>query len=68
MLKNTPPGVAVLRVLMDQYGLTQSEFENETGKHSQVSRIMKGDRALTVDAIKRLSERFGLPVQMFIGE
>lgn len=65
-IKNTPTGIAVLRVLMDQYGLNQSEFENEIGKRSQVSRVLKGDRALTVEAIKRLSERFGLPPQMFI--
>ena len=33
-------GVALLRTLMDQYQLTQSDFENEIGKKSLVSRIL----------------------------
>lgn len=64
---DTPPGVAVIRVLMDQHGLTQSDFENEIGKRSQVSRVLNGERSLTMEAIKRLSVRFGVPVQAFIG-
>lgn len=35
-----PSGVALLRTLMDQYQLTQSDFENEIGKKSLVSRII----------------------------
>ncbi len=61
-----PTGVALLRILMDQYQLTQSDFENEIGKKSQVSRVLKGDRSLTLEAIKRLSSRFNIPVQDFI--
>jgi len=65
-IAKTPTGVAMLRVLMDQHGLNQSDFENEIGKKSLVSRILNGERSLTIEAIKRLSERFGLPVQLFI--
>lgn len=65
-IANTPSGVAMLRLLMDQHGLNQSDFENEIGKKSSVSRILSGERSLTIEAIKRLSERFGLPVQLFI--
>ncbi|WP_342355584.1 hypothetical protein [Rosenbergiella collisarenosi] len=31
-----------------------------------VSRILNGERTLTAEAIKRLSQRFGLPVHLFI--
>lgn len=65
-IANTPAGVAMLRVIMDQHDLNQSDFENEIGKKSLVSRILNGERSLTVEAIKRLSQRFGLPVHLFI--
>ena len=39
-IASIPSGVALLRTLMDQYQLTQSDFENEIGKKSLVSRIL----------------------------
>ncbi|SAD21490.1 putative DNA-binding protein [Enterobacter cloacae] len=62
-----PSGVALLRTLMDQYHLTQSEFENEIGKKSLVSRILSGQRALTLDHMRALAKRFGVPVSAFVG-
>ncbi|HCT7900767.1 TPA: transcriptional regulator [Enterobacter cloacae] len=47
-----PSGVALLRTLMDQYQLTQSDFENEIGKKSLVSRIPNGQRTLTLDDMR----------------
>ncbi|UYU31191.1 helix-turn-helix domain-containing protein [Siccibacter colletis] len=61
-----PAGVALLRTLMDQYQLTQSDFENEIGKKSLVSRILKGDRTLTLKHMQALAKRFDLPVSAFI--
>lgn len=68
LLAATPPGVSMLRVLMDQYGLTQSDFENEIGQRSLVSRILNGDRNLTVEHMKALAKRFNLPVSIFVNE
>ncbi|MCC8379072.1 helix-turn-helix domain-containing protein (plasmid) [Xenorhabdus stockiae] len=65
-LANIHGGVAILRVLMDQYGLNQTDFEDEIGKRSLVSRILKGERSLTLDAMRKLSVRFGIPVSVFI--
>lgn len=65
---NTPSGVALLRTLMDQYHLTQSDFENEIGKKSLVSRILNGQRTLTLDHMRALAKRFGLPVSAFVGD
>lgn len=62
----SPAGVALLRTLMDQYQLTQSDFENEIGKKSLVSRILKGDRTLTLKHMQALAKRFDLPVSAFI--
>ncbi|GHS73389.1 hypothetical protein EKTHUN627_41880 [Enterobacter kobei] len=62
-----PSGVAQLRTLMDQYQLTQGDFENEIGKKSLVSRILNGQRTLTLDHMRALAKHFGLPVSAFVG-
>ena len=58
--------VALLRVLMDQYKLTQSDFEEEIGKKSLVSRILNGTRSLTLDHMKALARRFNIPPSSFM--
>ncbi|ELC5052925.1 helix-turn-helix domain-containing protein [Klebsiella oxytoca] len=59
-------GVSLLRVLMDQHGLSQSDFEQEIGKKSLVSRILSGERSLTLDHMRALANRFQIPVSMFV--
>ena len=60
-----PRGVALLRVIMDQRGLTQSSFADEIGQRSYVSRILRGDRPLTDKHKARLAARFNLPFEAF---
>lgn len=59
-------GVSVLRTLMDQYGLKAADLANELGSKSNVSNILNGRRALTVNHIKALTQRFKLPADAFI--
>lgn len=59
-------GVALLRVLIDQHNLTLSDFEEEIGKKSMVSLILSGKRSLTLDHVRKLSARFGIPPSLFI--
>ncbi|EMH4164263.1 helix-turn-helix domain-containing protein [Pluralibacter gergoviae] len=59
-------GISLLRVLMAQHGLSQSDFENEIGKKSLVSRILSGERNLTLEHMRALANRFHIPVSMFI--
>lgn len=40
---NRSAGVAVIRVLMDQHSLPQSDFENRAGDRSQVSPVHPSD-------------------------
>lgn len=65
-IASTPGGVAMLRVLMDQYHLAQGAFENEIGKRSLVCRILNGQRRLALDHARVLARRFDLPVSEFI--
>ncbi|HCL5252467.1 TPA: helix-turn-helix domain-containing protein [Salmonella enterica] len=61
-----PAGLAVLRTLMDQYNLTISDFTDEIGSKSMVSRVLKGERQLNVNHIKKLSDRFNISPAAFI--
>lgn len=61
-----PKELAILRVLMDQHGLNQASFKNEIGARSLVNMILKGERSLTLEHMKALSKRFGIPVAAFL--
>ncbi|UDJ81792.1 helix-turn-helix domain-containing protein [Kosakonia oryzae] len=61
-----PPGIAVLRTLMDQYHLTTSDFQDEIGSKSMVSRVLNGERQLNINHIKKLAARFGVSPLLFI--
>lgn len=59
-------GVAALRFLMDEHGLTQSDFKKEIGSQGVVSEILNGHRKLNLKHIKKLAERFNLSPETFI--
>jgi HTH-type transcriptional regulator/antitoxin HigA len=65
-LANTLCGTAVLRTIMDQYGLKAADLASELGSKSNVSNILNGRRALTVQHVKALSRCFGVPADWFI--
>lgn len=56
----------MLRLLIDQHGLTQSDFQQEIGGKSLVSQILSGKRSLTLGNIRALSKRFGITAAMFV--
>jgi len=58
-------GPGILRVLIEQHNLSLSDFENEIGKQSLVSRIPSGERHLTVSHIRAWCARFGLSPSLF---
>ncbi|MGY6027358.1 helix-turn-helix domain-containing protein [Phytobacter sp. AG2a] len=64
---STETGLALLRVLMAQHGLNQSSFQQEIGSRSLVSKIMNGQRSLTLDHMRALAKRFNVPVAAFAG-
>jgi HTH-type transcriptional regulator/antitoxin HigA len=66
-IEKLEPGIAMLRVIIDQHQLTLSDFKEEIGAKSTVSMILSGKRSLTLNHIKALSMRFGVPASLFIG-
>lgn len=61
-----PAGLAVLRTLMDQHHLTISDFADEIGSKSMVSRVLNGERQLSVSHIRKLAARFNVSPAVFI--
>lgn len=58
-------GTEVLRFLMDEHGLTQSDLP-EVGSQGVVSEILNGKRELNVRQIRSLAERFGVSTAVFV--
>ena len=62
---NLADGVAVLDYLMDQHGLRQADLP-EIGNQSAVSQVLNRRRELTLPQLRKLSARFGLPIEAFL--
>jgi len=58
-------GADVLRFLMDEHGLTQSDLP-EVGSQGVVSEILNGKRELNVRQMRALAERFKVSVAVFV--
>ncbi|WP_035604570.1 helix-turn-helix domain-containing protein [Edwardsiella tarda] len=59
-------GVAILQALMKSHGMTQSDLQDEIGSKALVSRILNGQRNLTLDHMRKLARRFNVPVSVFV--
>ena len=57
--------IDILEFLMEEHGLGQSDLP-EIGGQSLVSKILSGERKLTVEHIQKLSKRFGVSSSVFI--
>jgi len=55
----------MLAFLMEEHGLGQGDLP-EIGSQSLVSKILSGERQLTVEHIQQLSKRFGVSSSVFI--
>ena len=58
-------GGDILRFLLDEHGLTQSDLP-EIGSQGVVSEILRGKRALNVRQIRALARRFHVSPSVFI--
>ena len=56
---------AVLRLLMDEHGLSQSDLP-EVGSQGVISEILSGRRQINIRQMRALSERFGVSPAVFV--
>ncbi|MEC8860148.1 MAG: transcriptional regulator [Pseudomonadota bacterium] len=64
-LAELDPAVATLKVMMDQYGLNTTDFEDEIGKKSMVSLVLSEERNLAREHITKLAIRFDVSPSIF---
>ena len=58
-------GADVLRYLMEEHGLTQSDL-SEVGSQGVVSEILNGKRELNVRQVRALAQRFKVSTAVFV--
>lgn len=56
----------VLKFLMEQHGLKQSELKKEIGSQGVVSEILAGGREINVRQARALAKRFGVSPAVFV--
>lgn len=62
-------GLSALRHLVEEAGMTGSDLARLLGLHASMgSKILGGDRALTVSHIRLLSAHFGVRPDLFLGD
>jgi HTH-type transcriptional regulator/antitoxin HigA len=58
-------GIDVLRHLMDEHGLTQSDLP-EVGSQGVVSEILNGKRELNIRQVRALAKKFNVSAAVFV--
>ncbi len=56
----------MLRFLMDQHGLKQTDLAEELGSQGVVSEVLCGKRELNLRQMRALASRFAVPVTAFV--
>jgi HTH-type transcriptional regulator/antitoxin HigA len=59
-------GIDALKLLMENHAVGQADL-SEIASQGVISELLNGKRDLNVRHIRALSERFGVPAQVFIG-
>jgi HTH-type transcriptional regulator/antitoxin HigA len=59
--------VRVIELVMESRGLTRKDLAEVLGSASRASEILKGRRDLSIEHIRRLHSRWGIPAEALIG-
>ena len=63
---DAPDPIEAIRFRLEQQGLDHRALVGVIGGRSRVYEVMKRKRALTLEMIRRLHERFGIPAEVLI--
>jgi len=61
-----PDPIEAIKARMQQRGLTRRDLEKVLGSKSRVSEVMNRKRPLTMEMIRRLHSKFGIPAESLI--
>jgi HTH-type transcriptional regulator/antitoxin HigA len=65
---DAPDPIEAIKIRMEEMNLKQVDLISEIGGKSRVSEILNRKRRLTVDMIRKLSERLNIPSDVLIQE
>jgi len=63
---DTPEPIEAIRFRLEQQGLDERALVGVIGGRSRVYEVMRRKRPLSLDMIRRLHERFGIPAEVLI--
>ena len=61
-----PDPIAAIRFRLEQAGLPVSALTGVIGSRTRVYEVLRGDRPLTLDMIRRVHAKFGIPAEVLI--
>ena len=61
-----PDPIVAIKLRMEQRGLTRHDLEKVLGSKSRVSEVLNRKRPLTLEMIRRLHARWGIPAKSLI--
>lgn len=64
---DAPDPIAAIKFRMEQEGLKQKDLVSALGDETRVSKVLKGERSLTVDMIRKLHDQFKIPFESLLG-
>jgi HTH-type transcriptional regulator/antitoxin HigA len=63
---NPPDPIEAIKLRMQQRGLSRSDLEQVLGSKSRVSEVLNRKRPLTIEMIRRLHAKLGIPAESLI--
>lgn len=60
-------GIDTLKFLLDENGMSATDLAHLLGIHASMgSKLLKGERKLTADHLRKLTDRFGIEASVFL--
>ncbi|MBI5247875.1 MAG: helix-turn-helix domain-containing protein [Desulfomonile tiedjei] len=63
-----PDPIDAIKFRMEQIGLTRRDLEQCIGSRARVSEVLSRKRRLSLDMIRKLNEKLGIPAEILIAE
>lgn len=61
-----PDPIEAIKFRMDQQGLSRKDLEGIIGTRTRVSEVLNRKRGLSIEMIRRLHDRLGIPAEVLI--
>jgi HTH-type transcriptional regulator/antitoxin HigA len=63
---DAPDPVEAIKFRMEQQGLTRRDLEGIIGTRTRIAEVLNRRRGLSIDMIRRLHDRLGIPAEVLI--